>query len=201
MQKEERKNQILECAKKLFAVYGYYDTQISDIIREAKIARGTFYRYFTNKKDIFITLLENYYSKWESEISLERSNMDLQTVDPVKYFEYRVKNTLQFFSEDQYLCKITLRMGLGLPYDMEATIKKLEKRIVNLVMKDLQLGINNKHIKPDIDLVLTSNFIVGAMLRLAYYYFGREEENGPIDLDKMSSEVVEIVKPGIFLHP
>lgn len=198
MQKEERKNQILDCAKKLFAIHGYFNTQISDIINEANIARGTFYRYFTNKKDIFITLLENYYNAWETEISLERDNLDLKTIDPREYFRYRIKKTFQFFAKDKYLCKITLRMGLGLPHDMEVKIKKFEERIVNLVMKDLKLGINNNHVKPDIDLELTANLIVGAMLRLAYFYFGREEGDETVDLEKMTNEVAEIVSPGLF---
>jgi len=37
---------------------GYHRTNVADIIARARIARGTFYLYFQNKKDLFEELLE-----------------------------------------------------------------------------------------------------------------------------------------------
>ncbi|MFO7931551.1 MAG: TetR/AcrR family transcriptional regulator [Thermodesulfobacteriota bacterium] len=199
MDKEKRKEQILECAKKLFAVHGYYGAQISDIIREAGIARGTFYRYFTNKKDIFVTLLENYYHGWTEEISLESKRLDLKTISPEDYFRHRVKSSLLFFANDPYMCKITLRMGLGLPSDMENSIKRLEDRIIERIKKDLILGINNKNIYPDIDVELTANLVVGSILRISYYYFALGEEKKTVaDVEQITDGVCRIYCPGLF---
>ncbi len=72
MDSEQRKKQILECAKKLFAKKGYYQTQISDIQHEAGVARGTIYQYFKNKDDIFKTLLENLHTQMRDIISSNR---------------------------------------------------------------------------------------------------------------------------------
>ena len=200
MNKEKRKEQILGCAKRLFALHGYYNTQISDIIRDAKIARGTFYRYFTNKKDIFVTLLENYYKQWVVEISLESKKLDLKTITPEDYFRHRVRNSLSFFASDPHLCKITLRMGLGLPPDMEHAIQRLEMKMVELIKEDLVLGINNQHIRPDIDIDMTANMIVGAILRISYFYFAlSEEQYTPEDIGKMTEEAAHIFLPGIFI--
>jgi len=58
---EQRKQQILDCAKHLFAQKGYQAAQISDICEELKIARGTVYQYFENKENIFTTLIEQYF--------------------------------------------------------------------------------------------------------------------------------------------
>lgn len=199
MDKEKRKEQILECAKKLFAVHGYYGAQISDIIMEAGIARGTFYRYFTNKKDIFVTLLENYYHRWTDEISLESKRLDLKTISPENYFRHRVKSSLLFFAKDPWLCKITLRMGLGLPSDMENSIKRLEDRIIERIKKDLILGINNKHIGQDIDVELTANLVVGSILRISYYYFALGEEKKTAgDVEQITDGVCRIYLPGLF---
>lgn len=49
MRSEEKKKKILNCAKRLFSKNGFYKTQISDIAKAAKIARGTIYQYFENK--------------------------------------------------------------------------------------------------------------------------------------------------------
>jgi len=59
MKYEERKQQIMRAALRLFAEQGYHATSVSDIIEEIGVARGTFYRYFRDKHDLFDQLLEN----------------------------------------------------------------------------------------------------------------------------------------------
>jgi AcrR family transcriptional regulator len=59
MKKDQRKRQIMEVALKLFARQGYHLTSVADIISEMGVARGTFYRYFNDKHDLFNQLLEN----------------------------------------------------------------------------------------------------------------------------------------------
>ena len=42
----------MEAALSAFGKKGYHDTQVSDIIAQAKVARGTFYLYFDGKREI-----------------------------------------------------------------------------------------------------------------------------------------------------
>src|ERR1017187_9863091 len=58
MERQERRAQVLRHAKRIFARKGYHRTNIADIIARARIARGTLYLYFHNKRDIFEKLLE-----------------------------------------------------------------------------------------------------------------------------------------------
>ncbi|MBW1989273.1 MAG: TetR/AcrR family transcriptional regulator [Deltaproteobacteria bacterium] len=196
MDPKERREMILDKAKKLFAEKGYHQTQISDIIREAGIARGTIYQYFKNKDDLFVRLLEKYYEKWESTVSLER-DMNLAAVDPVDYFRLRIHRTLEFFAGDPDISRIYLRMGLGLHQELEAVIKKFEERIMDMIAADLSLGIRNGHVRPDLDLALAANLLAGALLRTAYYYFGTGREP-PRDLEEASRKISAILSPGIF---
>ena len=48
---------IIEAADRLFTRFGYRRTSMDDIAREAGIAKGTLYLYFTNKEALFRTLL------------------------------------------------------------------------------------------------------------------------------------------------
>jgi AcrR family transcriptional regulator len=52
-QGQERKDQLLECAARLFSERGYADTRVIDIVREAGVAKGLFYWYFENKEQLF----------------------------------------------------------------------------------------------------------------------------------------------------
>ena len=57
MERQERRAQVLRHAKRIFARKGYHRTNVADIIARARIARGTFYLYFQNKRDIFLFLV------------------------------------------------------------------------------------------------------------------------------------------------
>lgn len=54
----ERRRQILDAAKHVFAEAGYHGASIGAIIDRAAIARGTFYLYFESKEAVFGALLD-----------------------------------------------------------------------------------------------------------------------------------------------
>ena len=68
MERTERRAQVLRHAKRIFARKGYHRTNVADIIARARIARGTFYLYFQNKKDLFEELLEQVVSELSTRI-------------------------------------------------------------------------------------------------------------------------------------
>lgn len=51
---------ILHAARECFRERGYEQTTIRDIIRRTDLAAGTFYNYFSDKRDIFIALLQSF---------------------------------------------------------------------------------------------------------------------------------------------
>ncbi|MCP4134506.1 MAG: TetR/AcrR family transcriptional regulator [bacterium] len=196
-----RKKHILECAKKLFSKKGYYNTQISDIIQEANIARGTVYQYFKNKDDIFITLLEDFYKQWEDVAIKDMGDLTSKGLTHYNYLRNRVKNTLHFFANDHDLSNIVLRVAPGLGGNFESPIKRLENKIKLIISNDLQFGINNKNVKDTIDIELTANLLGGGILRVAFYNFVKKKNQKEYqDIEKLASQIVDIFASGIFFH-
>ncbi len=70
--KPEKYQTILEAALKVMAQHGYYRTRVSEIAREAGVADGTVYLYFTKKEDILISLfremMESFVKDLEEEL-------------------------------------------------------------------------------------------------------------------------------------
>jgi len=56
MRDPDKPQQIIEAAIRVFARKGYWSSRVSDIAREAGIAAGTIYLYFTTKEEILTTL-------------------------------------------------------------------------------------------------------------------------------------------------
>jgi AcrR family transcriptional regulator len=50
---------LLDAAEKVFGEIGYYEASVTDIVRAAGVAQGTFYLYFSSKKEIFVSVLES----------------------------------------------------------------------------------------------------------------------------------------------
>jgi len=48
---EERKNQILDAAGKVFARLGFQKTRMDDIVEESGLSKGTLYWYFKSKDE------------------------------------------------------------------------------------------------------------------------------------------------------
>lgn len=55
---EERKNEILDVAERLFGEKGYDNTSTNDILNEIGIARGTLYYHFKSKEDILNAVID-----------------------------------------------------------------------------------------------------------------------------------------------
>ncbi len=54
---EERKNEILDVAERLFGTKGFDNTSTSDILNETGIARGTLYYHFQSKEEILDAMI------------------------------------------------------------------------------------------------------------------------------------------------
>lgn len=52
----DKRERIIQCATKLFARFGPRKTTIDDIAKEAGIAKGTVYLYFTSRDDILLAV-------------------------------------------------------------------------------------------------------------------------------------------------
>lgn len=54
----DKRQQIIRAATKIFARDGYYNAKISDIAKEAAIAHGTVYLYFESKEELLLTVFD-----------------------------------------------------------------------------------------------------------------------------------------------
>ena len=57
---EERRGEIMQAARRLFLEKGVASTTIEQITSRAKVAKGTFYLYFSSKEDVLAALADRY---------------------------------------------------------------------------------------------------------------------------------------------
>jgi AcrR family transcriptional regulator len=81
---EVRRLEIIAAAKKLFEKNGYENTSVETIIREAGIAKGTFYYYFKAKKDVLKALVKHIGLEMETHFISIVELKDLTAIDKLK---------------------------------------------------------------------------------------------------------------------
>ena len=71
---EERKQEILDTAMRLFHEKGYEKTSITDIAKTIGVAQGLCYRYFPSKEALFDSAIEQYADELVSRFSVPSSH-------------------------------------------------------------------------------------------------------------------------------
>lgn len=67
---EERREQLLDVAEKLIIKKGYEHTTVSDIVKKAKVAQGTFYYYFDSKDDVLNAIINRFAEEMEEFLKI-----------------------------------------------------------------------------------------------------------------------------------
>jgi AcrR family transcriptional regulator len=111
MGKPERRQQILNVARDVFAKRGYHAAKIEDIVAAAGIARGTFYLYFDDKRAIFEEIVDR---------TIARLGMSIVRVDPhdagrsvADQVRENILRIMRLLLEDHATTKILLTDALG----------------------------------------------------------------------------------------
>ncbi len=78
---EERREEIVGEAVRLFAEKGFRNTSVNDILNAVKIAKGTFYYYFKSKEELLDYAIESYSEKMASRLEEIAENGKLNAVE------------------------------------------------------------------------------------------------------------------------
>jgi TetR/AcrR family fatty acid metabolism transcriptional regulator len=103
---QRRKEQILTTAKRIFARNGFRRTKIEQIADDLNVGKGTIYRYFKDKKSLFLTVYEQGMARLHQAFA---TNVHPITNPQVK-IATAVKTYFEFFENDRELIEIMMQV-------------------------------------------------------------------------------------------
>jgi AcrR family transcriptional regulator len=145
MEREARREQVLRHAKRIFARKGYHRTNVSDIIARARIARGTFYLYFENKRELFEELLAQVLD--ELRLRIHRLRVGPGEPDPVEQLRSNLRRVLGLVLAERELTDILLNHATGFDRELDARIIDFYERVVDQIQRSLDLGIEMRLVR------------------------------------------------------
>lgn len=194
---EQTKERLLQCAEKAFSKNGYYETQVSDIVKMAHVAKGTIYQYFKNKDEVFKTLLGTYLKQWEKAIALDLKGFGGDksgSYYAMEYLRHRLIKTAEYWGENQDRTNIILRIAVGLNAEFESVMRVFEDKILRVIIGDLELGQRWGNIPKDINVEIAGNAILGVVFRLTYHFYVlKRRKFQKIKPDVLQNEVLKLV--------
>ena len=122
---EDKKNKIINAAKKEFARVPIEEASIKNIVEEAEIARGSFYQYFESKEDLLKYILKSKEENLDKYLKqrLEETTGDIFQVY-IDMFNYITKNLMN--SEDKAFF-IMIFKNIKISEEKSVTLGHIEK--------------------------------------------------------------------------
>lgn len=102
--KREKENSLFQAGYDLFTTKGIHDTAISDIVKQAGVAKGTFYLYFRDKYDLMDRIVLHKSAQVLCEAIKYNKLMEFEDFeDEVLSF---VDYIIEYFKKDKLLLKL-----------------------------------------------------------------------------------------------
>lgn len=87
---KERREQLIEFARKRFAEQGYHPTSVSEIVSGLGVGKGVFYWYFDSKEQLFLEIL----SDAQTDLRRRQQQAIADEEDPVRRIELGIRASM-----------------------------------------------------------------------------------------------------------
>lgn len=188
-----RRLEILQSAKAVFAERGYHVASISDIIKRAGIARGTFYLYFSSKDAVFESILDQAIEDLQERII--GIDMDPGSPPPAKQLHQNVTRVLEYMLGDRALIRLILNHGLPPESDLTQRVDAFFGHVEALIEVSLSYGMSMGLVR-QCDASLTAAQILGAA-RGALRKLTRVQED--FDTTPVATQMIDFALRGVVV--
>lgn len=168
----DRENDILIAATRIFAKKDYHQVTMDEIARELKVGKGTLYRYYHSKEELYFSIinrgLEALYNYLKRETDKEE--------DILSKIKKLIYCNLRFFEKNKPFVKLFFQEEIKFKSKGMMQCKNSLEKNVKLVEKLIWDGQLQGVIKV-VDVSLCANLLVGMMKQMFLKLTEEEEEN------------------------
>lgn len=139
--KERTRKALIDAAKRIFIRNGYHSTLISDIVAEAGVGQGTFYRNFKDKREVYEALIEDFISDLLEQFS------EMKIKPPTNIHEYRqsslnaLDRMAEYIENHREMALLLLRETQAIDRSFEETMELIYKQFAGVAKYHLDRAI------------------------------------------------------------
>jgi AcrR family transcriptional regulator len=162
--RDERRQSLIDAAKDLFSDKGYHATTVDDITRAAGVAKGTFYLYFGEKREVYYEVIRSF-MELVKDIG---GSVATDDNEPLHFFaraEAAALELMKIYLENSKLARLAYRESMGMDSKLEEMIRDFYRELAELEARNIQLGMDLGIIRP-VHPLLTAYAHIGLVERV-----------------------------------
>jgi len=170
---EQRKQEILAAAKHIFAQNGFRRTKIEQIAIHLGVGKGTLYRYFRDKKSLFLAVFEQGIAQLR-----QRFKANMEPIDnPPDKVAAAIKTYFEFFDNDRELIEIQMQVRSEFKDEYRQVFMAMYSDYMVRIQDNLRSGIR-MGIFRELDVEKTSEAISATLQGSLQSFYVREFSDG-----------------------
>lgn len=156
---EKSRELLLNIAAEQFALYGFHDTKISTIVKEANVTQPTFYLYFKSKEAIFQELIDLFKTKLRLLVETSRLDSGIEQTGLLQRISQNISLIFQLFQENEQVARI----GFFLSEDA----MNIKEQMAKQIEENLTVEVSSGYFHTESNLNVVASAIVGVIGHLA----------------------------------
>ncbi|MEM1029942.1 MAG: TetR/AcrR family transcriptional regulator [Myxococcota bacterium] len=160
MGKAQRRDELLDAARRVFAEKGFHEAKVEDIAQAAGVAKGTLYLYFPDKRSVFSELIDHLFLRLSGAIL--RVDTDGDVRNQVKH---NIRAVLGVLLDDPDSMRILFNHAGGVDRSFSEKIEGFYDGLKQMLAESLEEG-QGLAIVAEGDPRLYAAFTLGALKEL-----------------------------------
>ena len=195
--RDQRHAELVDAAKRCFASKGYHATTVDDITRAAGVAKGTFYLYFDEKREIYYEVIRSFMQL----IKDIGASITATSADPRDLFaraERAARELIAVFMENRELARLAYRESMGLDPELERMIADFYREIAQVAARNIEAAIALGLVRP-VHPLLTAYAQIGMVERVLMAMV--DDPASVPDTDQLIRELMRLSWEGLTAGP
>jgi AcrR family transcriptional regulator len=147
---------ILDGASRIFAARVYHHVTMDDIARETRVGKGTLYRYFPSKEDLYLAIVEEAFDLLIRRLQGERA----KTAPPAQVLAHMIEAIVETFAHHLPFFRLIHRGEGRLFLRKKQVIRSRRAHIVRLLAEVLDRGAEQGTFRK-LDPALAPSMLIG----------------------------------------
>lgn len=186
--KAERREELLAAARSVFAERGYHEAKVGEIAAAAKVAKGTVYLYFPDKRSIFVELIDTLFVRLSAAIL--RVDADGDVTSQIKH---NIRAILSVLVDDPHTMKMLFAHATAVDPAFSAKIESFYDGLKQLLTESLEEG-QQLGIVAEGDARLFATFTLGALKEILWE--GTQRPGARRSREEIVSALYELLERG-----
>lgn len=190
---EQRISDIMAAARAVFTEKGYNEALISDIAERAGVVEGSIYRFFTNKRDLLVRVVEHWYEEMLAQDSEQLASVR-GTWNRIRFIIY---HHLLSIRREPGLSRLVFQELRPDPDYRKTRIYQLNQSYTQQLVDVVREAVAAGEFRSDVSVSLVRDMVYGSVEHRTWAFLRNE---GDFDIEQTADGITDIVYRGLVVQ-